>query len=85
MCLQEASKAKLIDAARILWEAKYDADCKRGTALIAEAFKLDKSALQAKKMLEVSKRDGGQGVSSVEMRVEALFICLETDPEGSKS
>jgi hypothetical protein len=77
-----ASKAKLVEAAQVLWEAKYDADYKRGTALIVEASRLDKSALQARKMVEVAQRDGGGGASSVEMRVEALFICLETDPES---
>ena len=77
-----ASKAKLVEAAKVLWEAKYDADYKRGTALIVEASRLDKSALQARKMVEVAQRDGGGGASSVEMRVEALFICLETDPES---
>eukprot|EP01044_Picomonas_judraskeda_P030981 COSAG03_NODE_11368_length_596_cov_3.193159_2_plen_68_part_01 len=41
-----------------MWEAKYDADYKRGTALIVESNRLDKSALQARKMLELAQRDG---------------------------
>lgn len=53
-----ASKAKLAEAAKVLWEAKYDADYKRGVALIMESNRLDKSALQARKMLEVAQRDG---------------------------
>ena len=53
-----ASKAKLAEAAKVLWEAKYDADYKRGAALIVESNTLDKSALQARKMLEVAQRDG---------------------------
>ena len=52
------SKAKLAEAAKVLWEAKYDADYKRGTTLIIEANRLDKSALQARKMLELSQREG---------------------------
>lgn len=53
-----ASKAKLAEAAKVLWEAKYDADYKRGTTLIVEANRLDKSALQARKMLELAQREG---------------------------